>query len=153
MPPAFSLRSSPVPFTFSAVFVMTRGSLSGVPIPGSAQKGRGVAHEEDRRWASPRLPAVALSSRKGHPQATGVVLESEIGGGHRQWRVCGRFNTKSGMEGFEVVMRYANGRDVRDDREQIGSYNRFATRASGALTVADWKRLRSYKTYQGLNAT
>jgi hypothetical protein len=50
-------------------------------------------------------------------------------------------------------MRYANGRDVRDDREQIGSYNRFATRASGALTVADWKRLRSYKTYQGLNAT
>ena len=53
------------------------------------------------------------------------------------------------LEGFGVVMRYANGRNVRDDREQIGGYNRFANRASGALTVADWNRLRLYKTYQG----
>jgi hypothetical protein len=53
------------------------------------------------------------------------------------------------LDGFRVVGRYANGRDIRNDRERIGGYNHFVNSVSGALTVADWKRLRFYKPYQG----
>lgn len=53
------------------------------------------------------------------------------------------------IEGFDVIIRHADGRDMRGDRQGIPPY-RYDRAARNAMTVAAWKDQRFALTYPGL---
>lgn len=52
------------------------------------------------------------------------------------------------VEGFRVVIRHLDGRDVRGDREHLPSYP-FGRAMKNRSNVKDWKRRRFQSTYPG----
>lgn len=56
------------------------------------------------------------------------------------------------VEGFEVTVRYADGSDVRSDKQGLPSYP-FSNAANRAWTVAQWKEERFQKSYPGFQVT
>jgi hypothetical protein len=54
------------------------------------------------------------------------------------------------LEQFQVVIRHADGRDMRGDRDGIPMYS-YDRMAKNAMTVADWKAQRFNPTYVGLD--
>lgn len=52
-------------------------------------------------------------------------------------------------EGFSVVIRHADGRDMRGDRTGITMYS-FERMAKHGMTVAAWKEQRFFPNYPGL---
>jgi hypothetical protein len=55
------------------------------------------------------------------------------------------------VEGFAVIIRHSDGRDMRGDSEGIPQYNRFERMAKNDMTVADWKTKRFYIVFPGLD--
>jgi len=54
------------------------------------------------------------------------------------------------IEGFDVVVTHADGRDMRGDREGIPMYP-YERMAKNSQTVSDWKNSRFYPNYPGLD--
>jgi len=54
------------------------------------------------------------------------------------------------IEGFRVTIRSENGRDIRDDRSVVSTYN-FERKAREEWTVDEWKEKRFKKEYAGFN--
>ena len=54
----------------------------------------------------------------------------------------------SRVEGFRVVIRHLDGRDVRGDREHLPGYP-FERAMKNRSNVTDWKRVRFQPTYPG----
>ena len=52
------------------------------------------------------------------------------------------------VEGFKVVIRHLDGRDVRGDREHLPGYP-FGRAMKNRSNVKDWKRRRFQPTYPG----
>lgn len=52
------------------------------------------------------------------------------------------------LEGFNVILRHRDGRDVRSDRTGLPGYA-FLNRAKGKMTVAQWKEVRFYPGFSG----
>lgn len=52
------------------------------------------------------------------------------------------------VEGFDVVIRHADGRDMRGDRTGVPMYA-FERGARNAMTVASWKAQRFFPSYPG----
>lgn len=52
------------------------------------------------------------------------------------------------LEGFEVVIRNENGRDVPGHRSDFPTYD-YSYQAKHNMTVADWKKKRFKSTYVG----
>ena len=53
------------------------------------------------------------------------------------------------IEGFDVIIRHADGRDMRGDRTGIPMYD-FSRMAKGSTTVNAWKQQRFNPKYAGL---
>ena len=56
------------------------------------------------------------------------------------------------VEGFEVSVRHADGRDMRSDREGLPMYP-YQNAAKNDQTVAQWRETRFKQTYPGLEIT
>lgn len=54
------------------------------------------------------------------------------------------------VEGFDVIVRHPDGRDVRSDLSGLPAY-RFERGAKGSMTVADWKGNRFKECYPGFD--
>jgi hypothetical protein len=50
------------------------------------------------------------------------------------------------LEGFDVVIRGADGHDMRDDAGLINSYPNRSNKAKNSMTVASWKE-KHFETY------
>jgi len=55
------------------------------------------------------------------------------------------------IEGFDVVIRHADRRDMRGDRTGIPMYD-FSRMAKGTMTVNSWRQQRFNSNYAGLEA-
>lgn len=53
------------------------------------------------------------------------------------------------IEGFAVIIRHADGRDMRGDRTGITMYD-FERMAKNSMTISGWKEQRFYPKYPGL---
>jgi hypothetical protein len=53
------------------------------------------------------------------------------------------------IEGFAVIIRHPDGRDMRGDRTRIPMY-RYERMARNGMTVSAWKEQRFYPNYAGL---
>ena len=53
------------------------------------------------------------------------------------------------VEKFEVIMRSADGKDLRGNKRDMPQYP-FSKKASGDMTVSEWKQNRFYPNYPGL---
>ncbi len=54
-------------------------------------------------------------------------------------------------EGFGVIIRHADGRDMRGDKNDLPQYNKFERMAKNDMTVSDWKASRFAGIYPGLD--
>lgn len=54
------------------------------------------------------------------------------------------------VEGFAVIVRHADGRDMRGDRTGIPMYD-FARMAKNSMTVSAWKEQRFLPKYPGFD--
>ena len=52
-------------------------------------------------------------------------------------------------EGFDVIIRHRDGRDMRGDATGIPQYDQFSRMAKNTMTVADWKANRFAPHYAG----
>ncbi len=52
------------------------------------------------------------------------------------------------LEGFDVVIKHPNGRDVRSDKADLPTYS-FQKGAKGSMTVSQWQKKRFKQTYPG----
>ncbi|MCI0625897.1 MAG: hypothetical protein L0387_30355 [Acidobacteria bacterium] len=55
------------------------------------------------------------------------------------------------IEGFAVIIRHSDGRDMRGDSTGIPQYNHFERMAKNDMTVADWKFKRFYTVFPGFD--
>ncbi len=55
------------------------------------------------------------------------------------------------LEGFEVTIRYEDGRDVRGDRQGLPSYTHLERAAKKNMTVAQWINQRFRRYYPGFD--
>jgi ribosomal protein L33 len=55
-------------------------------------------------------------------------------------------------EGFDVIIRYRSGKNIRSDKARLTMYP-FDHRARKNWTVTGWKRVRFNKCYPGLTVT
>jgi hypothetical protein len=55
------------------------------------------------------------------------------------------------IEGFDVIIRHADGRDMRGDLTGIPQYSHFERMAKNDMTVADWKAKRFAPYYPGFD--
>lgn len=53
------------------------------------------------------------------------------------------------VEKFEVIMRSSDGKDLRGNKKDMPQYF-FSKKASGDMTVSQWKQNRFYPYYPGL---
>lgn len=53
------------------------------------------------------------------------------------------------VEKFEVVLRSSDGRDLRGNKRDMPQYQ-FQKKAPGNMTVGEWKQIRFYPYYPGL---
>ena len=53
------------------------------------------------------------------------------------------------VEKFEVIMRSSDGKDLRGNKKDMPQYS-FSKKASGDMTVSQWKQNRFYPYYPGL---
>jgi hypothetical protein len=54
------------------------------------------------------------------------------------------------LEGFDVIIKHPDGRDVRSDKENLPAYP-FQKGAKGAMTAAQWFRKRFKQAYPGFS--
>lgn len=53
------------------------------------------------------------------------------------------------VEGFQVTMRSSDGKNLRGNKQDMPQYS-FSRKASGDMTVSEWKQNRFYPYYPGL---
>lgn len=53
------------------------------------------------------------------------------------------------IEKFEVIMRNSGGKDLNGNKQDMPQYP-YSKRASGEMTVNEWKQTRFYPNYVGL---
>jgi hypothetical protein len=54
------------------------------------------------------------------------------------------------VEGFDVAIKYPNGRDIRGDRDHIPGYP-YDRMAKNAMTVSAWREIRFHPAYVGFD--
>lgn len=52
-------------------------------------------------------------------------------------------------EGFDVIIRHRDGRDLRGDFTGLPQYTRYERMAKNDMTVSDWRETRFYPAYPG----
>jgi hypothetical protein len=52
------------------------------------------------------------------------------------------------VEQFDVIIRHADGRDMRGDKTGLPQYP-YERSAKNSITVAEWKETRFFRTYPG----
>ncbi len=67
-------------------------------------------------------------------------------------KVKGLERTVANVEGFEVTIRHADGRDMRSDKQGLPDYP-YEKGAKNDFTIAQWREQRFYTRYPGYGVT